>query len=251
VRQPIARTGEEAQAEGEELAEERAEEQARAERSVAPPVLRRGALRGRRVTGAARSCQRTRCQPIRPAHGHSRFVITANQPELLEEVALRCAAPPPGEHFATAQRRRTPRDRGAVRTVTVSAALAEYVQAVGGVGAQQVLRLERVVTTPAKTTQLVRSFLTSRGPQTAPRELVRLVREHGHLAHRLHAVRDVTLGEDASQVRTGAAPKVVAALRNALLGLLRQHGWTTSAAALRHFAWSPGAALGLLGLRPT
>jgi len=35
-------------------------------------------------------------------------------------------------------------------------------------------------------------------------------------------VRDVTMGEDASQVRTDAAPQVVAGLRNVTLALLRR-----------------------------
>jgi hypothetical protein len=61
-------------------------------------------------------------------------------------------------------------------------------------------------------------------------------------------VLDVTLGEDASQVRPVAAPEVLAVLRNAVLGLLRQYGYINIAPALRHFAWSPGAALQLLGL---
>jgi hypothetical protein len=64
-------------------------------------------------------------------------------------------------------------------------------------------------------------------------------------------VRDVTLGEDASQVRSGSAPQALAALRNALLGLLRQHGYANIAAALRHFAWCLGAAFCLLALHPT
>jgi len=98
---------------------------------------------------------------------------------------------------------------------------------------------------------MVRSFVTSLAPRMAPRELLRLVREHWHIENRLHDVRDVTLGEDASQVRSGAAPEVFAGLRNAILGLLRQHGWTNIAEALRHFAWSPGAALRFLGLPPT
>jgi hypothetical protein len=72
--------------------------------------------------------------------------------------------------------------------------------------------------------------------------------EHWHSENRLHDVRDVTLGEDASQVRSGAAPLALAAVRNAVLGLLRQHGYDHIAAALRHFAWSPGAALRLFGL---
>jgi hypothetical protein len=98
---------------------------------------------------------------------------------------------------------------------------------------------------------MVRSFVTSLGPQLPPCELLRLVREHWHIENRLHYVRDVTLGEDASQVRSGAAPEVLAALRNAILGLLRQHGWSSIAEALRHFAWSPGAALRFFGLHPT
>jgi hypothetical protein len=97
----------------------------------------------------------------------------------------------------------------------------------------------------------VRSFVTRLGPRVPARPLLRLIREHGQVEHRRQDVREVTLGEDASQVRSGAAPEVLAALRlrHAVLGLLRQHGQDTIAAALRHFAWSPGAALRLLGLR--
>jgi predicted transposase YbfD/YdcC len=245
--QGVAEQGVAEQAEPEELDEEKV----RAELSVAPLVLRQVALRGRVVTGDALYCQRTLCQQIHHAHGHYLFVIKANQPELLAEVALLFDAPPPGERFATAVSRRARRDRCEARTLTSSVALARYVQALGWVGAQQVLRLQSVVTRKDKTTQMVRYFITSLGPQTAPRSLLRFVREHWHIENRLHYVRDVTLGEDASQVRSGSAPQVLAALRNALLGLLRQHGWSNIAEALRHFAWTPGAAMHLLGLHPT
>ena len=73
-------------------------------------------------------------------------------------------------------------------------------------------------------------------------------RGHWGIENRLHYVRDVTFGEDASQVRSAAAPEVLAALRNAVVGLLRNAGWDNIAAALRHTAWTPGAALELLGL---
>ncbi len=98
---------------------------------------------------------------------------------------------------------------------------------------------------------MVRSLVTSLDAQVSACELFRLIREHWQIEQRLHAVRDVTLGEDASPVRSGAAPEGFAGLRNAILGLLRQQGWTHSAQALRHFAWSPGAALRRLGLHPT
>ncbi len=92
------------------------------------------------------------------------------------------------------------------------------------------LRLESAVATNGKTPRMLRSFVTSLEPRMAPREVLRLVREHWQIEHRRPDVRDVTLGEDASPVRSGAAPEGFAALRNAILGLLRQQGGTTSRA---------------------
>ena len=71
------------------------------------------------------------------------------------------------------------------------------------------------------------------------------------IENRLHYVRDVTCGEDASTVRSGSAPQVMAALRSAHLALLRRAGWRNSAEAHRSYAWSPGKALHLLGLTTT
>jgi predicted transposase YbfD/YdcC len=235
--------------------DELAEEKARAELSVAPDLLRQVPLQNRLVTGDALYCQHALCAQIRQAHGHYLFVIKLNQPELLAEVALLFEQPPPGEHFTTASSRRTQRERHEVRTLTASAALADYLADLGWEGAQQVLRLESCVTHQGgthagQTTCLVRYFLTSLGAQVPARHLLRLIREHWHIENRLHYVRDVTLGEDASQVRSGTAPQALAALRNAVLGLLHQHNYNNIAEALRHFAWSPGAALRLLGLCP-
>ena len=52
----------------------------------------------------------------------------------------------------------------------------------------------------------------------------------------LHWVRDVTFAEDLSQVRTGAAPQVMATLRNLVISLHRLAGATNIAKALRHHA---------------
>src|SRR5260370_11755413 len=170
--------------------EELAEDKAQAELSVAPQVLRRVPLRGRLVTGDALYCQRTLCQQIRRAKGHYLFVIKANQPELLAGVTLLFDQPPPGERFATVTSRRTKRDRLEVRTLTASAALADYLRELGWMGAQQVMRWESQVTAvggtrKGQTTHLVRYFLTSLGRRVDPRELLRLVREHWHIENRL------------------------------------------------------------------
>lgn len=235
---------------------ELAEEKAQAELSMAPQVLRMVALGGRLVTGDALYCQRTLCQQIRQAQGHFLFVIKSNQPTLLAEVALLFDQPPPGERFATASTRRTKRGRLEVRTLTASSALASYLPTLGWMEVRQVLRLESQVThlggkQRGKATRMVRYFVTSLTAEVGATALLRLIREHWHIENRLHYVRDVTMGEDASQVRSGAAPQALAALRNAVLGVLRHHGYRNIADALRHFAWCPGAGLRLLGLCPT
>ena len=63
--------------------------------------------------------------------------------------------------------------------------------------------------------------------------LLRWNRGHWAIENRSHYVRDVTLGEDASQICKGHAPQVLASLRNGILTYLRAQGVTNIAAALR------------------
>jgi predicted transposase YbfD/YdcC len=80
-------------------------------------------------------------------------------------------------------------------------------------------------------------LVTSADAMTAPPQvLAAWVQSHWHIENRLHWVRDVTFGEDASRIRTGAAPRVMASLRGLVIGLLRLAGWDNIAAALRHHA---------------
>lgn len=78
--------------------------------------------------------------------------------------------------------------------------------------------------------------------------LEQLWRGHWQIENGLHYVRDVTMGEDACQVRSDRAPANLAACRNAALNLLRQAGVANVAAALRRHAMYPREALALLGL---
>jgi hypothetical protein len=74
----------------------------------------------------------------------------------------------------------------------------------------------------------------------------------GHWAiEALHHLRDVTFAEDASQVRTGAGPHVMACLRNlviGVIGMLSRAGPVNLAAALRHHARDPARPLATLGI---
>jgi predicted transposase YbfD/YdcC len=75
--------------------------------------------------------------------------------------------------------------------------------------------------------------------QARPTCLASLARGHRGTGNRLHWVRDVTYGEDRSQVRTGNGPRVMASLRNLALAVLRLTGHTSIAAALRYHARRP------------
>lgn len=61
--------------------------------------------------------------------------------------------------------------------------------------------------------------------QANPADIAALVRGQWQIENRVHYVRDVTYDEDRSQVRTGAAPQVMATMRNVAISLLRLAGW--------------------------
>ena len=214
---------------------------------MAPAVLAALPRRDRLVTGDALYCQSALCRHILAQGGDYLVTVKANQPELLWAVQTLFADPPPGERFATAVSWDQHGDRVETRRLWASTALAGYLD---WPGARQVLCVERVCVRRGQTTSQVRYAITSLGPEVGAEALLGYVRGHWGIENRLHWVRDVTMGEDASQVRAGAVPQVMAALRNTVLGLLRGAGWTNVAAALRHYAWQPGAALALLGLTP-
>ncbi len=71
-------------------------------------------------------------------------------------------------------------------------------------------------------------------------------RGHWGIENRSHYVRDVTLGEDACRIRKGDAPQNLAALRNAVISLLRLEGHANIAAGLRACTWKTQRLLAML-----
>ncbi|WNV82148.1 ISAs1 family transposase [Umezawaea sp. Da 62-37] len=82
--------------------------------------------------------------------------------------------------------------------------------------------------------------------QAQPAELARYIRGHWHVENKLHWVRDVTMGEDASRARTGGGPRMMASLRNLAISLLRLTGHTNIAKAVRHMGRRPERAIKLI-----
>ena len=104
-------------------------------------------------------------------------------------------------------------------------------------------------TEKGKTTVEVVHGISSLGPERADaKRLLGLNRGHWGIENRLHYVRDVTMGEDASRVRKGVAPQVMAALRNGVIHVLSGVAAPSIAAAMRTMGNCLSKALELLGL---
>ena len=120
------------------------------------------------------------------------------------------------------------------RTVRATTALNEYLDW-PGVG--QVGEVTCQVDQDGKRTEATRYFVTS-APRTlaGASELLDWTRGHWSIENGSHYVRDVTFGEDASRIRKGSGPEVMAAFRNAAIGFLRSTGIVNLAEALRRNA---------------
>ena len=204
----------------------------------------------------------------RAQRGHYFVVLKEHQPLTLQAVALSCADPwTPRQRVVMGGDRHG--DREERRTLAVSTEVVAYLAPPEAVDPEDgeagtvagwpalapVCRILRAVAyvSGARAGECQREWadaLTSVPPGHADtRRLARLWRGHWQIENGLHYVRDVTFGEDACQVRSGAAPANLAACRNTALNLLRRAGYTNVAAALRHHAMYPRDALALLGIR--
>ena len=145
--------------------------------------------------------------------GHYFLAVKHNQPTLLEDITAvwdgaNGAPPAPpqavqiGQHGGRVEQRR----------LWASDLLVGYSD---WPHLAQVCKIERIVRKKNVTGRAVAYAVTSLPPQEADAgRLLALWRGHWGIENRVHWVRDVTFDEDRSQVRTGSAPQIMAALRN-------------------------------------
>ena len=221
---------------------------------VAAPLLLAGRdLRGTLTTMDALHTQRTFAEQIREQGGHYLMVVKDNQPTLAQAIATLFADAPWLSDERAAEygvHRTTEKGHGRIetRTLEASPSLNHWLDW-PDVG--QVLRrtCRRVDARTGEIQQAVMLGITSL--PFAPRRVAHLEeywRGHWSIENKVHYVRDVTLGEDRGQAHTGATAQSLAALRNAILTLIRATRWRYVADAIRHYAASPRRALELIGV---
>jgi hypothetical protein len=105
-------------------------------------------------------------------------------------------------------------------------------------GIEQVFRLERttcILNTGEMRHQIVYGLSNLSLRQAPAHSMLDLVRHHWKSENRLHWRRDVTLGEDACQTRTGAVPSLLARLNSTVLSLLDRLSVRNVARQARYF----------------
>src|SRR5665647_1319019 len=203
-------------------------------------------LQGTLITGDALHAQVRHLEYLHARGAHLLVCVKGNQPTLRGRLRALPWTDVPVGHTQTG-RGHGRIEKRTVKVVTVGAGLG-FPHAAQGI---QVVRRSRPITAGTGKrakwrTETVYAICTLNAAQAQPDELARWLRGHWGIENRLHWVRDVTLGEDLHQARTGAGPHALAVCRNLIISLLRLAGHTSIARALRHHARHPDQAITLV-----
>ena len=207
------------------------------------PVL----LRGRIMSADALYAQTSVCQEVIAAGGDYLLFVKRNQPTLYEDVSLFFREPPLDCHdWRTASSMNKGHGRVENRLITASTELNDFL-ARDWHDVGQVFCLRRRVQHALKCTEQFVYGITSLTPTRAdPARLLELTRDQWAIENRLHWRRDVSLGEDACQVRKGSAPHALAVLNSFVLALFDFCGITNVKQQMRRLDAQPLQAVRLL-----
>ena len=214
--------------------------------TVFAPLLEPLDLAGAVVTADALHTQREHAEfLVTTKSADYLLVVKNNQPGLYAQLRTLPWRQVPAAHDA--------REKGhgraewrTLKTATVTRGLAFPHAA----QALQIRRRRRPLTGETRwSTETSYAITSLTATQATPADLAGWARGHWRI-EALHHIRDVTYGEDASQVRAGTGPQAMAALRNLAIGTLKLGGAGNIAAATRHLARDATRTLAALGLNP-
>ncbi len=207
--------------------------------AVVPRLLDELELTDVLVTADALHTQRGHADYPHSRGAYYLMTVKANQPRLLRRLRRL-----PWRQIGPAARLRA-RGHGRVETRTISTValhpIPDFDRSEFFPHAVQAIKLvrRRRSLTGRWHTATVYAITSLPGWQADPVLLAGWIRGHWRIENQLHWVRDVNFDEDRSQVRTGAGPQVMAALRNLAITALRLAGTPNIAAGLRHHTRNP------------
>lgn len=200
-------------------------------------------LKGAVITADALHTQRAHAKLLHKRGAHYVLTVKGNQCALLDRIK--------SQNWSTREAGYSEWEKAHGRTTHWSATTQSAQDWIDFPHAAQTVMLTREKTnhkTGERTCERV-YLITSLSPEEAEAaELAAYIRGHWGIENKLHWVRDESLGEDKSQIRTGNAPHVMASLRNLVLALHRLAGNRAIAKAMRAAGRDPQIARNLTGL---
>lgn len=216
-------------------------------------LLQNLVLAGKVVTLDALHTQRKTARIIRERGGQYLMTVKGNQPELQEAVValFRPERAPEQDRESVWE---TEQGHGRVENrwlLAVSVPEGEPEALGTWPGVAQAFVVERQVWKKKQRVghrELVYGITSLTRQQAGPTDLLRLARGHWKVETRSHYIRDVTFGEDASLVRTGKIPQVLALFRATAISRFRADGVVNIAKETRRLAAQAADCLRLLGI---
>lgn len=217
--------------------------------SALKPLLTPDWVQGRILTLDAMHTQRALCAQVHRLGGNYILLAKDNQPTLREDIAdLFADRRPDRRRWQEAETWDKAHGRLEHRHILCSPDLNDWFGKQWE-GIEQVFRLERrvrLLKTNEARYEVVYGLSSLSLRQAPPWRMLHLVRAHWAIENRLHHRRDVSLGEDACQTRTGAVPSLLAQLNSTVLSLMDRAGVHNVARQMRYFDAHVEQALALL-----
>ena len=143
--------------------------------------------------------------------------VKRNQPNLLREMEKIKLSGLAWDSYTKTEKNRGRIEKRSIKTYNVNRYISE-----NWPSAKTVVYLKRVRVTK-KGTAVTHSYYLS-SLKTSAREFAKGIRHHWGIENRLHYVKDVTLYEDKSKIRSENAPAVLSLIRNLVINIARING---------------------------
>lgn len=215
--------------------------------SAAAALVHPALVKGRLISTDAMHTQKKWCACVHAYGGYYLTIVKKNQPQMYQDLVDFFEDPDAEQRewqFANSVQKG--HGRLEIREIWTSRQMNDWFETEWA-GVAQVFRLRRSVKDGDKEREEIVYGVTNlpRKKANASR-LLAFQQAHWRIENRLHYRRDVTLGEDACQVRRTGAPQALAALNGGVLALMDWLHVPNVASAMRHFCAHPVEALQLL-----